>query len=61
MHAEYFGITSYGKETPINFQFVSLGGHTLLTPNLELGLRFGFGLNDSSPGFFNNFGIGWRF
>lgn len=61
VHAEYFGIVAYGKATPLNTQFVSLGGHTLLTPDFELGLRFGFGLNQSSPGFFSNCGVGWRF
>jgi hypothetical protein len=61
VHAEYFGITSYGKETPINNQYVSFGGHLLLNPNLELGVRFGFGLNETTPRFFNNVGIGWRF
>jgi hypothetical protein len=60
-HVEYFGITSYGKESPLNNQYISLGGHVLLTPNLELGLRFGFGLNEQTPRFFNNVGIGWRF
>ena len=61
VHGEYFGIVSYGKKTPLNEQFVSLGGHVLLTPNLELGLRFGFGLNQETPGFFNNVGFGWQF
>jgi hypothetical protein len=61
VHAEYFGIVSYGKQTPINDQFVSFGGHVLLNPNLELGVRFGFGLNRETPDFFNNVGFGWRF
>ncbi len=61
VHAEYFGIISYGKQTPLNEHFASCGGHVLLTPNLELGLRVGVGLNDHTPGFFNNVGFGWRF
>jgi hypothetical protein len=61
VHAEYFGIVSYGKQTPLNDQFISLGGHVLLNPNLELGIRFGFGLNPETPNFFNNVGVGWRF
>jgi hypothetical protein len=61
VHAEYFGIMSSHAEEPLHQQYTSLGGHVMLTPNLELGLRFGFGLNDDSARFFNNFGIGWRF
>jgi hypothetical protein len=61
VHAEYFGIVSYGKQSPLNNQYFSLGGHVLLTANLELGLRCGFGLNEQTPSFFNNVGIGWRF
>lgn len=61
VHAEYFGILSQGKEERLNAQFASFGGHVLLTPNFELGVRFGFGLNRDSPEFFNNVGLGWRF
>jgi hypothetical protein len=61
VHAEYFGIMSYGKENPLNAQFSSFGGHVMLTPNLELGTRFGFGLNEVTPRFFSNVGFGWRF
>jgi hypothetical protein len=61
VHAEYFAIVSSGKLHNLNEHFVSLGAHTMVTPNLELGLRFGFGLNDETPGFFNNVGFGWRF
>src|SRR5262249_21739607 len=61
VHAEYFGIVSYGKQDPLNLQYASFGGHVFLSPNFELGLRFGFGLNQHTPGFFNNVGLGWRF
>lgn len=61
VHAEYFGIVSYGKQTPLNNQFASFGVHVLLTRNLELGLRVGAGLNRETPDFFNNVGVGWRF
>ena len=60
-HVEYFGIFSSGKEIPLNAQFVSCGGHVLATEDLEIGLRIGWGLNDTSPGFFSNVGIGWRY
>jgi hypothetical protein len=60
VHAEYFAILSSGKELPIDLQFVSLGGHVLATEDLELGLRFGWGINPTSPNFFVNLGVGWR-
>lgn len=61
VHAEYFGIVDAGKDTPLNQHFASFGGHVHLTPNLELGNRFGFGMTQDSPTFFNNIGIGFRF
>jgi hypothetical protein len=61
VHAEYFGIMTTGKEKAINVQYGSCGGHVLLTEDLELGLRFGWGINDTSPNFFANTGIGYRY
>jgi hypothetical protein len=56
VHAEYFAILSSGKERPINVQFASFGGHVLATDDLELGLRWGWGLNETTPAFFTNGG-----
>lgn len=61
VHAEYFGIMSDGKEKAIDVQYGSCGGHVLLTKDMELGLRLGWGLNDTSPNFFANTGIGYRY
>jgi hypothetical protein len=61
VHAEYFSIFSSQKEVPLNIQYFSVGGHVLATENLELGLRVGWGLNDTSPNFFSNVGVGWRY
>jgi hypothetical protein len=61
VHAEYFGIFSTGKEVPLNVQYASCGGHVLATDNLEIGLRVGWGLNETTPAFFSNFGVGWRY
>jgi hypothetical protein len=61
IHAEYFGIYSEGKENEVGSAFFSPGTHYLITPNLELGVRIGWGLTDDSPHFFANTGIGWRF
>jgi hypothetical protein len=61
VHAEYFAIYSSQKEIPLNVQFASFGGHVLATEDLEIGLRFGWGLNDTTPAFFANVGIGMRY
>jgi hypothetical protein len=61
VHVEYFGILSTGKEEPVDAQFASFGGHVLVTETFELGLRVGWGLNESSPNFFTNLGIGIRY
>jgi len=61
VHAEYFAILSSQKEVPLNVQYASVGGHVLATEDLEIGLRVGWGLNDTSPTFFSNVGIGWRY
>lgn len=61
-HIEYFGIFTDGAEPEESSrEFISPGVHCLITPNLELGARAGWGINDESPRFFSNVGIGWRF
>ena len=35
--------------------------HYLVTPNVELGVRVGWGLNEPVGRFFSNVGFGWRF
>jgi hypothetical protein len=61
IHAEYFGVFTEGREKESTQHFFSPGVHTLLSPDLELGLRTGWGLNEQSPNFFSNVGIGYRF
>jgi Putative MetA-pathway of phenol degradation len=60
-HAEYFGIMTSGKEVNRTVHFISPGVHYLVTPELEIGVRLGWGLNDQSARFFANTGLGWRF
>ncbi len=60
-HIEYFGIFSDGAEQEFSRSFISPGAHCLLTENLELGLRVGWGITDDAPNFFSNVGLGWRF
>jgi hypothetical protein len=61
VHIEYFNVCSSDKEVELSRHFVSFGPHVLLNPNLEIGVRVGFGLNEQSSKFFSNVGVGWRF
>jgi hypothetical protein len=60
-HVEYFGILSDGRADETVQHFFSPGAHYLITPDLEIGLRVGWGLNDETPSFFSNAGLGWRY
>ncbi len=60
-HAEYFSINSQGAEAEFTRAFLSPGMHCLVTENLELGARLGWGMTDDAPNFFSNIGVGWRF
>ena len=60
-HIEYFGIFSDGKTNETNGQYVSPGIHYLLTPNFEIGVRVGWGLNNDAANFFSNVGLGLMF
>jgi hypothetical protein len=61
VHAEYFGIFSDGRANETVQHFFSPGAHYLVTPNLEIGCRIGWGLNSQAANFFANTGLGWRF
>jgi hypothetical protein len=61
VHGEYFGIFSTGKAVGTVRHYFSPGVHYLLTDDLEVGVRLGWGLNDQSARFFANTGVGWRF
>lgn len=61
VHAEYFGAIPYGRAGGQSQHFASTGLHYLLTPDVELGFRIGWGLNDAAANFFSNVGIGWRY
>lgn len=60
-HVEYFSINTAGRERNRSVQYLTPGVHYLITPDIEVGVRMGWGLNDDSANFFNNVGIGWRF
>jgi hypothetical protein len=61
VHAEYFGQVSQDRINNFSHHFFSPGMRYLITPNLEVGLRVGWGLNEQSARFFSNVGLGWRF
>jgi len=60
-HIEYFGVFTDGREVETAQHFISPGIHYLLNQDLEIGWRAGWGLNDQSPNFFINLGIGRQF
>ncbi|MEK6257871.1 MAG: transporter [Planctomycetota bacterium] len=61
VHAEYFGHFSRNKEDDFVHHTFSPGVHYLITPNVEIGVRVGWGLNDQTAPFFSNAGLGYRF
>ncbi|MFO0869710.1 MAG: transporter [Pirellulales bacterium] len=60
-HAEYFGVFTYGFERDSVKHYFSPGVHYLVTEDLEVGVRVGWGLNEQTSNFFANVGLGWRF
>jgi hypothetical protein len=61
VHLEYFSISAENRERDAVRQFVSPGAHWLITPDLEVGVRVGWGLNTDASQFFSNVGFGWRY
>src|SRR5262245_7660015 len=60
-HAEYFGVMSQGRANDRAQHYFSPGIHYLVTSNLEVGIRVGWGLNHDAANYFNNIGLGWRY
>lgn len=61
VHAEYFGHFSQNKADDFVHHLFSPGVHYLITPDVELGIRLGWGLNNETAPFFANVGVGCRF
>ncbi len=61
IHGEYFGIFSDGRGVEMQPQYFSPGVHYLISEDIEIGVRTGWGLNDDSADFFANVGFGLRF
>lgn len=60
-HAEYFGIVSSGLVDAYHSHYFSPGLHYLVTNDLEVGVRVGWGLSHDAANFFSNVGLGWRY
>jgi hypothetical protein len=60
-HVEYFGIFTDGAERERVKHYISPGAHYLITPDWEMGVRLGWGLNEQAANFFANVGGGYRF
>lgn len=60
-HAEYFALTTTSREVNDTKHYFSPGLHYLVTPDLEVGFRLGWGLNEPASRFFANVGFGGRF
>ena len=61
VHGEYFGVISQGRARDRSQHYFSPGVHYLLTSDLEIGIRVGWGLNEDAANFFSNIGMGWRY
>jgi hypothetical protein len=59
-HVEYFGIYTDGRGEELSQAYVSPGLHHLITPNLEVGIRVGWGVSNDAANFFSNVGVGLR-
>ena len=61
IHAEWFETFTEGLPIDTVRPFFSPGTHYLLTENIEVGLRVGWGLNHVAAEFFSDTGIAWRY
>jgi len=60
VHAEWFGNYTSGLTDNTSRPFFSPGTHLMLTKNLEIGVRVGWGLAGGAAPFFSDAGMGWR-
>lgn len=60
VHAEWFGNYTAGLAADTAKPFFSPGTHYMLTKNLEVGLRVGWGLTSEAAPFFSDAGLAYR-
>jgi hypothetical protein len=61
VHAEYFGTSTQGLVDDVNRPFFSPGTHLVVSKNVELGLRVGWGLTRDAANFFSDAGLAIRY
>ena len=61
VHGEYFSTFTDGAVDNATIPFLSPGTHSMLTKNLEIGIRLGWGLSQDAANFFSDAGFGWRY
>ncbi len=61
VHGEYFGMFNDGSAESHAPQYFSPGIHYLISPDVEIGVRGGWGLNQDAADSFVNAGFGLRF
>jgi len=61
VHGEYFGVFTDNRAENVAPQYFSPGVHYLITPDFEIGVRVGWGLNEDAANSFTNVGFGLRF
>lgn len=61
VHGEYFGVFTDKRAENVAPQYFSPGVHYLITPDVEIGVRTGWGLNEDAASSFVNVGFGLRF
>lgn len=61
VHGEYFSVFTENRAENVSPQYFSPGVHYLITPDFELGVRVGWGLNEDAANSFTNVGLGLRF
>jgi hypothetical protein len=60
VHLEYFSTFTVGALDEETVPFFSPGTHYMLTDDLEIGLRIGWGMTRDAAAFFSDAGFGWR-
>ncbi len=60
-HVEYFGVITNGNREDTSLQFVDIGLHYLITPNIEVGGMVALGPQSHGLNIVTNTGIGMRF
>ena len=60
VHVEYFSTFTVGALDEETVPFFSPGTHYMLTDDLEIGLRIGWGMTRDAAAFFSDAGFGWR-